>query len=184
MENNILAMILGGSIFILLLVIALYAVYVIGLWKLFKKAGKQGWEAIIPFYNTYVLVEISGCNWWYFLIAISGTILGMLKINGLDYVANIATLVTRFFIFWNIGKKMKQNHVPIAILGTLFAPVMVMILGLSSSYQFDSNVSVSPNGPFGEEKQGTSNNERFCLGCGVKLKPNAKFCDNCGKKVD
>lgn len=31
MENNILAMILGGSIFILLLVIALYAVYVIGL---------------------------------------------------------------------------------------------------------------------------------------------------------
>ena len=115
----ITSLILGGSIFILLLVIALYVVYVIGLWKLFKKAGKQGWEAIIPFYNTYVLVEISGLNWWYFLIAISGTILGMLKINGLDYVANIATLVTRFFIFWNIGKKMNQNHVPIAILCSL-----------------------------------------------------------------
>lgn len=56
----ITSLILGGSIFILLLVIALYVVYVIGLWKLFKKAGKQGWEAIIPFYNTYVLVEISG----------------------------------------------------------------------------------------------------------------------------
>lgn len=83
----ITSLLLGGSIFILLLVIALYVVYVIGLWKLFKKAGKQGWEAIIPFYNTYVLVEISGLNWWYFLIAISGTILGMLKINGLDYVA-------------------------------------------------------------------------------------------------
>ena len=103
MVNYFMAMLLGGSVFILLLVIALYAVYVIGLWKLFKKAGKQGWEAIIPFYNTYVLVEISGLNWWYFLIAISGTILGMLKINGLDYVANIATLVTRFFIFWNIA---------------------------------------------------------------------------------
>ena len=116
--------------------------------KLFKKAGKQGWEAIIPFYNTYVLVEISGLNWWYFLIAISGTILGMLKINSLDYVANIATLVTRFFIFWNIGKKMKQNHVPIAILGTLFAPIVAMVLGLSNSYQFDNTISVSPNGPF------------------------------------
>lgn len=71
----ITSLILGGSIFILLLVIALYVVYVIGLWKLFKKAGKQGWEAIIPFYNTYVLVEISGLNWWYFLIAISALFL-------------------------------------------------------------------------------------------------------------
>lgn len=181
MVNYFIAMLLGGSIFILLLVIALYAVYVIGLWKLFKKAGKQGWEAIIPFYNTYVLVEISGLNWWYFLIAISGTILGMLKINGLDYVANIATLVTRFFIFWNIGKKMKQNHVPIAILGTLFAPIVAMVLGLSNSYQFDNTISVSPNGPFGSEN---TNTEKYCLGCGVKLKPNAKFCENCGKKVD
>lgn len=63
MVSYFIAMLLGGSVFILLLVIALYAVYVIGLWKLFKKAGKQGWEAIIPFYNTYVLVEISGLNW-------------------------------------------------------------------------------------------------------------------------
>ena len=53
----ITSLILGGSIFILLLVIALYVVYVIGLWKLFKKAGKQGWEAIIPFYNTYMLAN-------------------------------------------------------------------------------------------------------------------------------
>ena len=76
---------------------------------------------------------------------------------------------------------MKQNHVPIAILGTLFAPIVAMVLGLSNSYQFDNTISVSPNGPFGSEN---TNTERFCLGCGVKLKPNAKFCDNCGKKVD
>lgn len=56
-----------------------------------------------------------------------------------------------------------------------------MVLGLSNSYQFDNTISVSPNGPFGSEN---TNTERFCLGCGVKLKPNAKFCDNCGKKVD
>ena len=27
-------------------------------WKLFKKAGKPGWAAIIPFYNLYVLFDI------------------------------------------------------------------------------------------------------------------------------
>lgn len=182
MTNNIAAVILGGSVILILLVIAIYIVYVIGLWKLFKKAGKQGWEAIIPFYNTYVLVEIAGLNWWYFLIAISGSIFSFLNIDGLDIIASIATLAVRFFAFWNIGKKMKQNHVSIAILGTLFSPIMTMVLGLSKNYQFDNSIATSPNGPFGEET--STNSERFCLGCGVKLKPNAKFCDKCGKKVD
>ena len=59
---------------------------------------------------------------------------------------------------------------PIAILGTLFAPIVAMVLGLSNSYQFDNTISVSPNGPFGSEN---TNTERFCLGCGVKLKPDA-----------
>ena len=76
---------------------------------------------------------------------------------------------------------MNQNHVPIAILGTFFSPIIAMVLGLSNNYQFDNTVSVSPNGPFGSEN---TNNEKYCLGCGVKLKPDAKFCENCGKKVD
>ena len=64
---------LAGAIFIVaLIVLAIYVVYVIGLWFIFKKAGKQGWEAIIPFYNTWVLVEIAGLNWWWFLIILFG----------------------------------------------------------------------------------------------------------------
>lgn len=50
----ITSLILGGSIFILLLVIALYVVYVIGLWKLFKrlesKDGKLLFRFIIHMY--------------------------------------------------------------------------------------------------------------------------------------
>ena len=30
-----------------------------GMWKLFEKAGKPGWAAIIPFYNMFVLNEIA-----------------------------------------------------------------------------------------------------------------------------
>lgn len=33
---------------------------IIGMWKTFKKAGKNGWEALIPFYNMWTLFEISG----------------------------------------------------------------------------------------------------------------------------
>ena len=44
----------------IVLSLAVYAYYVIIYWKVFKKAGRNGWEAIIPFYNYWVLFEISG----------------------------------------------------------------------------------------------------------------------------
>ncbi len=40
-----------------------------GLWKIFEKAGTQGWKALIPFYNGYVLItQVAGKQWWYFLL--------------------------------------------------------------------------------------------------------------------
>ncbi|UIR56105.1 signal peptidase I [Sphingobacterium sp. SRCM116780] len=46
-------------IFAVLTIIALY-----GLWKLFVKAGRQGWEAIVPFYREYVMAELTGRAKW------------------------------------------------------------------------------------------------------------------------
>lgn len=39
--------------FFILAAIAVYVIQVIGLWKMFTKAGIPGWKAIIPVYNTY-----------------------------------------------------------------------------------------------------------------------------------
>ena len=45
----------------------------VGLWKLFEKAGKPGWLAIIPLYNAYVMIELSGRPvWWFLLLFIPG----------------------------------------------------------------------------------------------------------------
>jgi hypothetical protein len=41
---------------------------IVGLWKIFDKAGKPGWAAIIPFYNIIVLLEIVGKPWWWLLL--------------------------------------------------------------------------------------------------------------------
>ncbi len=47
-------------IFGILTVVSLY-----GLWLLFRKAGKQGWEAIIPFYREYIMAQLVGRpTWW------------------------------------------------------------------------------------------------------------------------
>jgi hypothetical protein len=37
-----------------------YIIFVFAAWPLFVKAGRPGWAAIIPIYNTYVLVKIAG----------------------------------------------------------------------------------------------------------------------------
>ena len=184
MENNIFAVILGGSIIVLLLLLVFYVFYVIGLWKLFEKAGKEGWKAIIPFYNTFVLVEISGLNWWYFLIAISGIICSILGIDGLNYICNLASLAVNLFIFYNLAKKMKQQPIGFAVASIFVAPIITMVLGFSSKYTYDNTIVVSPNGPIGDVNSENADKEKYCLGCGVKLKSDVKFCENCGKKVD
>ena len=40
-------------------------------WKVFEKAGRPGWEFIIPIYNFYIMAKISGVkNWWLVFIPI------------------------------------------------------------------------------------------------------------------
>ena len=40
----------------------------VGSWMIFKKMGRQGWEGIVPFYNTYVLCQELYGNGWKFLL--------------------------------------------------------------------------------------------------------------------
>ena len=49
-------------IFLYLIAIAVAVVEIIAMWKVFKKAGRGGWEAIVPFYNVWTLLEISGIH--------------------------------------------------------------------------------------------------------------------------
>jgi hypothetical protein len=59
-----------GGVF-LLIWIALLAVVIAGMWKVFVKAGQPGWAAIIPFYNLYVLTTIAGREiLWFILLLI------------------------------------------------------------------------------------------------------------------
>lgn len=48
--------------------LALIVVSLIGMWKVFTKAGKPGWAAIVPFYNAYCLFEMTFGNGWLFLL--------------------------------------------------------------------------------------------------------------------
>ena len=64
------ALAIGGVAFFITMLIslALSAAILVGMWKLFKKAGYQGWESLVPIYNAYVLSDIVFGNGLYFLI--------------------------------------------------------------------------------------------------------------------
>ncbi len=54
----------GVFLFVLLFTVVALFFYIFVSCKVFIKAGRQWWEAIIPFYNLYVLVIIAGLPWW------------------------------------------------------------------------------------------------------------------------
>ncbi len=57
----------GGAI-TFLVVIALVVLYVGSYWRIFEKAGKPGWGAIIPIYNIYLICKVAGRpGWWVIL---------------------------------------------------------------------------------------------------------------------
>ncbi len=72
---------LGGvGLFYLLIIV----IYIAGMWRIFEKAGKPGWAAIIPIYNFIVLLEIVGKPWWWILlllIPIVNIVIGIMVAN-------------------------------------------------------------------------------------------------------
>lgn len=60
----------GAMTIYYILVLAISIVSVIGMWKMFAKAGKPGWASLIPFYNMYCMFEIAWGNGWMFLLTL------------------------------------------------------------------------------------------------------------------
>lgn len=55
----------------LLAYIGVIVLVIVSIWKIFEKAGKPGWAAIIPIYNMIVLLEIVRKPiWWIVLMLI------------------------------------------------------------------------------------------------------------------
>ena len=58
----------AGGIVALLIYLAILVAVIAGVWKTFEKAGEPGWAAIIPIYNLYILVKITGNEWWWLIL--------------------------------------------------------------------------------------------------------------------
>lgn len=99
--------------------LACLALFIIGEWKVFKKAGYEGWISLVPFYNTYTLSKIVWGNGWLFLLC-------LIPLGGTIF--QIATLAKLAKVF-NKGTGFS--------VGMVFLPVIFMlILGMSSTSSY------------------------------------------------
>ena len=54
-----------------LIFLLIQIIHFFGTWKLYKKAGRKSWEAIIPVYNAVILMQIiKRPKWWVILLFI------------------------------------------------------------------------------------------------------------------
>jgi hypothetical protein len=54
-----------ANLVVVVIELVLLVLIVAGMWGIFVKAGEPGWAAIIPIYNNYVLLRITGKpEWW------------------------------------------------------------------------------------------------------------------------
>ena len=57
---------------------------IVGMWKTFKKAGRSGWEALVPFYGIVIQCEISGINpYWLIVVVVTSMFSFLLPFIGL-----------------------------------------------------------------------------------------------------
>lgn len=57
-----------GSVIGILIYLAVIVALIAAIWRVFQKANQPGWGALIPIYNTYLLLKIVGRPAWWLLL--------------------------------------------------------------------------------------------------------------------
>lgn len=176
-------------LFFLLIVFVLSLLFIIARWIIFRKAGLEGWESIIPFYSSWSLVKISGISWWFFLIINAPFFTLIISLGLLTPFAGFAALIGSYFVYYNLALKFGKEPIGYG-LGLTFLPIIFYpILAFGKSTYKD--IKVSSYGPINENKINSNlsnnniknKNNKFCKNCGNQI-DDSKFCSNCGTKIE
>jgi hypothetical protein len=77
----------GEGVLSTIVSLVMFVIFLAAGWKLFTKAGRSGWEAIIPIYNTLIMLKIVGRPWWWLLLLLVpflNIIIGIIVANDLS----------------------------------------------------------------------------------------------------
>lgn len=117
------AAVAGGTAIYVIICLAVSIFAIVCMWKIFAKAGKPGWAAIVPFYNLYILFEITWGNGILFLLTL------------IPFVNAIIMLITYVKLAKAFGKSGGFA------VGLIFLPIIFLPMLAFGSAQY-----IGPNG--------------------------------------
>jgi hypothetical protein len=131
----------AGPFFVALLLaaLALVVLQLVAMYKVFEKAGKPGWAAIVPIYNTWVLAEVGGKPGWMGLVAA--------VISFVPLIGPIVSLVLWFMINIGISKSFGRGTgfgVGLVFLPFIFFPILAFSRDTGSQLPATGPSSVLP----------------------------------------
>jgi len=106
----------GVGITAMLIGLAIAVIMVASMWKIFVKAGKPGWAAIIPIYNLIVLLEIAGKPLWWFIL----------------FLIPIVNLIVAIMVVASVARKFGKG-IGFAIGMLVLAPIFYPMLAFGDS---------------------------------------------------
>lgn len=97
---------IGTILYLAILIAAL-----VGMWKMFEKAGQPGWGCIIPIYNLYLLTKIAEKPWWWIIM----------------FIIPLVNIIFTIMLYYEIARHFKQGAgftIGLFLLPCIFFPIL------------------------------------------------------------
>lgn len=113
--------------------LAVVVLIIAAMWKVFTKAGKPGWAALVPIYNVYVMLQIIGRPTWWLVL----------------YLVPIANVIVSIIVIFDMAKSFgKSTGFGFGLL--FLSPIFYPILAFGDAkYVGPSAGGVAPTAPVG-----------------------------------
>jgi len=128
----------GVSVGLILLGLAFAAVAIVAMWKVFTKAGKPGWAAVIPVYNSWVWAEIAGKPGWWGLYPL---------VAWIPFLGWGIAIVVSLMIALGVGKNFGKSDAFSVIALWLFSIVGFLILAFGPDKYVGPGAAPKSNAP-------------------------------------
>ncbi|WP_341907650.1 DUF5684 domain-containing protein [Fluviicola taffensis] len=115
-------------LFFFIIYFGVIALMIISMWKVYEKANKPGWAAIVPVYNLIILLEIAKKPTWWVAM----------------YFVPFANIVFMIMTMNSVSKNFGKDEgftVGLVLLGVVFWP----ILAFGSARYVDAKVAATSN---------------------------------------